>query len=191
MNVLILLQNAWFDYCQSRNLPCTPPDKNAEAELLVIICAMFGVWIFLSAARYAIVRLRIRTAKEFREAVERLDITIPLLTSSRGRRLRPVCRSISCDLIQVTGLMEKHTSRCFHKYYFAGEQSRMKSLMKFMHENKTLRGDAIFIRMVYFIPFLVGLMERETREAANRYKSTWLPLFRQYTIENPECRDYL
>ena len=88
MNVLIVLQNSWFDYCQSRNLPCTPPDKNAEAELLVIICAMFGLWILVSAAHYAIVRLRIKTAKEFREAVERLDINISLLSAAQGKRSR-------------------------------------------------------------------------------------------------------
>jgi hypothetical protein len=190
MNVLILLQNTWLDYCQSRNLLCTPPNKNAEAELLVIICAIFGIWILLSAAYYAIVRLRIKTGKQFQEATSRLDANILLLSSSGGKSLHHVCRGISSDLIQVTGAMEKSTSRCFSQYYFSGKQIRMKSLMEFMRENKSLRTDAIIVRFICFLPFLVRPMAKGAREAADKYKGTWLPMSKKYTVENPDCRGY-
>jgi len=188
MIALAFLQNNALDYCKFLNAPCLPPDKNAEAQLVVILCIMFGFVIFITAIYHAVTRLRIVSPKEFQEANRRLQATVPLLSTLQGRPLRRLCISISRDLVQVTGFTQKHLSRCFHEHYstIRKDMGRMGTMIGFMAENKALRTDAIIIRC---FPFTLRARTLRTIEAAAHYSTQWSPLLRQFRMDNPACKE--
>jgi hypothetical protein len=198
MNVLLLILQSdknqiWLEWCKSHypNAPCDIP-PGADFSLAMIICVFIAVLIAVTAIFHAISRLRISTPEEFREANNRLSNGREMVVPLKGRRLRQHCRLISRDVIQITGFAGRHVSICFHGHHSDYAQNREKraAMMLFMDENKSLRSDGIVIAILYYLPLMIRPLVKQTKSAMDRYSAMWLPLFEQYTIENPECQRY-
>lgn len=69
--VFLLLRQTSLDYCHMNPFPTIPPDKGSDAIIALSLCIMIGLLVFISAVRYALVRLRIATHEEFNLANER------------------------------------------------------------------------------------------------------------------------
>lgn len=198
MNVLpifYLLGQDWIDYCKSHflNAPCDPPPgPDHSFAIITVACVMFAVIVAASSIFQVISHLRISTPEEFREANKRLAVGMPLLVSLRGKRLREHCRATSRDALQVTGFARSHVSLCFHRNYlsYSRNNGRVVLMMLFMRENTLLRHDAALTTLLYFLPLTAGPLVRQAKAMMGRYSETWLPLFEQYSIENPECQDH-
>jgi hypothetical protein len=44
--------------------------------------------------------------------------------------------------------------------------------------------------VLFFLLLMRSPLAKQTKAAMNRYAEMWLPLFEQYTIENPECQGH-
>jgi hypothetical protein len=193
MNVtlLILQSQQWIDYCKARmgpSAPCRiPPGVDPTKSIVTILCVIFSAVILVSAIFHFLVRLRIGTAAEFDKANDRLLASTPLLASLKGKYLRQHCKTVSRDLIQVTGFAGKRASLCLHEHYASYDRDRIRSIFNFINENKDLRFDAVLIRVIYYVPFFTNLMARKTKATVHHYATGWRALFEQYTTENPEC----
>jgi len=106
--------------------------------------------------------------------------------------LRQHCRLVSRDVIQITGFAQRHVSICFHNHRssYSNDRYKMAAMTLFMQENKSLRADGVVITVLYFISLVIGPLVKQTKAAMDRYSTMWLPLFEQYTIENPECQGH-
>jgi hypothetical protein len=195
LSIVYLLDQNWIDYCKSHfpTAPCDPPPgPDPSFSIITGVCITFAAIVAVSSIFQAISRLRISSPEEFREANKRLAAGMGLIISLRGKALRQHCRRVSRDVIQVTGFARRHVSICFHNSYssYSRQRSKMAAMMLFIQENKLLRTDGVFIAVLYFIPLLTSPLVKQTKATMNRYSASWLPLFEQYTIENPECQSY-
>lgn len=186
MTVLLLIRETLLDYCHMQPLPTIPPDKNSETIIALSMCVTIGLIVLLSAVYYAIVRLRTATQEEFKEANDRLGASIPNLAMLKGKELRRLCRSISYDIIQVTGFAEKQVSLCFHEHGATHDQRL--SMLEFMWENKALRVDAVVVRLLYCLPFIRPLRST-TKRMTEQYSTEWMRLLQRFRFKNPECSD--